>query len=138
MFRDRNLPRFYIDIDNPRLFYNLERHFNQMVLDTSEQRATALLYLITGKTKTPYHWGLVEKIKNGATLETLRKDILWLIGEEIKTGSASFYYKMATLLEIQNIIFPHKDSHFLNIHYTDQNDMRGVHRAGWQYVIDNI
>ena len=138
LFRERSLPRFYIDINNPKLFSNLEKYYHYINPITAEDKATSILYLITGKTKTIYHWGLTEKISAGIELQNLKKDIEWLIKEEIKNGDFAFYYKMANLLEIQSVIFPNKKDRFLNIHYIDQNDMRGVHRAGWQYVIDNI
>ena len=138
LFRERSLPRFYIDIQNPIIIQNLEKNFIELNPISPEDKASVILYYITGKIKTEYHWGMAEKFRMGATFQMLIKDYQWLISEEIKKGEPSFYYRMAELLKIHYIIFPNITDRFLNIHYTDQNDMRGFHRAGWQYVIDNI
>jgi hypothetical protein len=80
----------------------------------------------------------MKKMEEGQTPFTLVSDLEWLINEHIKNGPPAFYYKMAHYLEINSLIFEKNRGKFLNIHYIDQNDMRGVHRAGWQYVIDGI
>jgi polysaccharide pyruvyl transferase WcaK-like protein len=101
--------------------------------------AIVLLYLITGHLKTPYQWGLVEKMSNGATIDTLSDDIVWLIDEQVKTGSMAFYAKVYSYLHKNfSSTIPAIPSHPINIHYMDQNDMKGVHRSGWEYVIHHI
>lgn len=104
-----------------------------------EYNATVLLFLITGKLKTPYHWGLVEKMRDGATIDSLRDDIDWVIGEQVRIGEYAFYWRVLSYLgiecEVAPRVIPQKRLH---IHYIDQNDMKGVHRAGWEYVIHHI
>jgi polysaccharide pyruvyl transferase WcaK-like protein len=104
-----------------------------------EFNATLLLYLITGKMKTQYHWGLSEKIASGATIQGLSGDIDWLIQEQIKIGSYAFYWKVISYIGMEyELATPMTRDRCIHIHYMDQNDMKGVHRAGWEYVIDHI
>jgi len=138
----RKLPRFYIDLNGlfEKIFNNIYLKFLlKFECNNHDYNAKLILYLITGKLKTEYHWGLYEKFKTCSDVLKYKEDIKWIINEEIKKGSTSFYLKMAELLNITNIIIPNCDEKsFVNINYMDQNDMRGVHRSGWQYVIDAI
>ena len=139
IFKERNTPRFYINIQNKLLYPNIiEKYMCNYKLDNHDFNSKLLIYLITGKTNSHYEWGLIKKMEEGHTPLTLLKDIDWLITEQIKNGTQSFYYKMANILQLDSIIFEKKKGKFLNIHYIDQNDMKGVHRAGWQYVINHI
>lgn len=142
LLKKRNLPRFYIDLNT-----YFDKIYNYIYLkfllkcerDNHDYNATLILYIITGKLKTPYHWGLCEKFKNDNDIHKYKEDIRWIINEEMKEDNISFYMKMSELLNINNIIIPKCDQKsFINISYVDQNDMRGVHRSGWQYVIDAI
>ena len=139
IFRERNLPRFYIDVKNPILITNLKKQYDTYAIDGDyEYNSQLLIYLITGKITTEYQWGLQKKMEISSSFITIEADIKWLISEQIKNGSPAFFYKMANYLEINNLIFQKIPGKFLNIHYIDQNDMRGVHRSGWQFVIDSI
>lgn len=139
IFRERNLPRFFIDIQNPIILSNITKNYYTIAKNGEHAfNARLLLYLITGKINTEYQWGLMKKMETAGTLYNFNSDIEWLIYEQIKTGSPAFFYKMAHHQQIDNIIFEKKRGKFLNIHYIDQNDMRGVHRSGWQFVIDAI
>ena len=139
LFKERNTPRFYIDTKNNALNTNiLNLYVCQYKPNNHEFNSKLLIYLMTGKINSEYQWGLFKKMEEGQTPFTLIKDFEWVINEQIKIGNSAFYYKMAHLLEFSNIIFEKKKGKFLNVHYIDQNDMKGVHRSGWQYVINNI
>jgi len=139
LFKTRNTPRFYINIQNKSIYKNIhDKYLSQYQPNNHDFNSKLLIYLITGKTNSEYHWGLMKKMEEGHTPNTLIKDIEWLMHEQIKNGTLSFYYKIAHLLQLDSIIFEKKKGKFLNIHYIDQNDMKGVHRAGWQYVINHI
>ena len=139
IFRERNLPRFFIDLTNPILITNLKKQYDTYVIDGDyENNSRLLIYLITGKMNTEYQWGLQKKMEISSLFNTIEDDIKWLITEQIKNGFPAFFLKMANYLEINNLIFQKIPGKILNIHYIDQNDMRGVHRSGWQYVIDSI
>jgi polysaccharide pyruvyl transferase WcaK-like protein len=135
----RQIPRFPINHMMDRIITGMREKFMKHTRENDDSfNATLLLYLITGRLQTVYHWGLTEKFAEGKTFDMLRGDIEWLIQEQIKEGSYSFYYKMAHYMGIKNEYKIPKQGHMINIHYMDQNDMKGVHRAGWQYVISHI
>ena len=139
IFRERNIPRFYIDTKNPLILPNIIKEYLKFTITNDHEfNSRLLIYLITGKINSNYEWGLMKKMEDGQTPFTLVSDLEWLINEHIKNGPPAFYYKMAHYLEINSLIFEKNRGKFLNIHYIDQNDMRGVHRSGWQYVIDGI
>jgi hypothetical protein len=141
IFKERNTPRFYINIDNKNdsLYSSIMNTYSSQSKENNHDfNSKLLIYLITGKTNSEYQWGLMKKMEEGHKPENLLNNIEWLLNEQIKMGTYSFYYKMAHLIQLDSIIFEKKKGKFLNIHYIDQNDMRGVHRAGWQYVINNI
>jgi polysaccharide pyruvyl transferase WcaK-like protein len=137
----RHLPRVPInDTVKTTLITNISELYTMYSRkDDNAFNATLLLYLITGKMKTQYHWGLCEKIASGATIQTLAGDIDWLIQEQIKIGNYAFYWKVISYLGMDyELSTPMTRSRCIHIHYMDQNDMKGVHRAGWEYVIDHI
>ena len=130
----RNIPKFYINTDDDNLIKKIISIYDFYKTDNNIFNATLLLYLITGKLKTTYHWGLVEKMNNN-DISHLISDINWLIKEEIKIGNNSFFYKMSKYTNY-DVNYTNKKS--INIHYFNQDDMKGLHRAGWEYVISNI
>jgi polysaccharide pyruvyl transferase WcaK-like protein len=111
---------------------------NKHIKGDHEFNASLLLYLLLGYAKSPYHWGLQQKLMSGATVETLILDLHWLVTEEIKAGGLCFYNKAIEYLNLGSIIYNHQTERCLNIYHFDQNDMKGVHRSGWQYVIEAI
>ena len=131
----RNLPKYYIDIDQQNIYNKLINKYNIYKTEDNAINASILLYLITGKLKTSYQWGLTEKMNENNNIINLQEDIKWLIKEEIKKGDNSFYYKMSEYTNY-NIDYTYKNG--INIHYFNQNDMKGLHRAGWEYVINHL
>lgn len=135
----RQIPRLPIGHAKEKIIDAIEKKFVKSMREKDDSfNATLLLYLITGRLQTVYHWGLTEKFAEGKDIRMLRGDIDWLIHEQIKEGNYAFYYKMTHYMGIKNECHIPPSSRLLNIHYMDQNDMKGVHRAGWQYVIGHI
>jgi hypothetical protein len=140
IFRERHLPRFYLDVSKPNMIINIKKMYDKYVIENDHDfNAKMLIYLLTGKMNSEYQWGLMKKMEQyGGGLNQIENEIKWLIAEQIKEGNPAFFYKMAAYFEIDGCLFEKQQGKFLNIHFIDQNDMRGVHRAGWQYVIDGI
>ena len=131
----RNTPRYYINLNENSIFNKIIIKYNKLSISNNHDfNATLLIYLITGKLKSNYHWGLMNKLKNNS-INTLIDDIRWLINEEIKIGDLSFYYIMSNYT---NYNFNYVSNKFINIHYFNQSDMKGLHRSGWEFVISNI
>jgi polysaccharide pyruvyl transferase WcaK-like protein len=136
MLNIRLLPKYYINIDDEIIYKKLIAKYKLFASNNNDFNATLLLYLITGKLKSSYHWGLLSKLNSGKYIDDLKDDIKWLINEEIKAGNNTFYYKMVEYVnyDIDYI----KCGKNINIHYFNQDDMKGLHRSGWEYVISNI
>lgn len=133
------LPRIPLIASIPKILDAICNKFKEHTTEGDHGfNASLLIYLITGRLQTPYHWGLTEKFAQGNNIDGLRGDIEWLIKEQIKEGNYAFYYKMTHYLGLKNELLNPVGGRMLNIHYMDQNDMKGVHRAGWQYVIGNM
>jgi polysaccharide pyruvyl transferase WcaK-like protein len=141
IFRERHLPRFALDVNNSKLFQNINKWYTQYAINSNhDHNSKILIYLLTGRHNSEYQWGLMKKMEslNMTELAHIENEVRWLITEQIKLGTYPFFYKMAHYNEIDGCLFEKQSGKFLNIHYIDQNDMRGVHRSGWQYVIDGI
>ena len=139
MLNTRSLPKYYINVDEDNIYNKListnKSYLSNQQLICNDFNATLLLYLITGKLKTEYHWGLLSKLNSGKNIDDLKDDIKWLIKEEIKKGTATFYYKMSSYV---NYNMGYTIAKGINIHYFNQNDMKGLHRSGWEYVISHL
>jgi hypothetical protein len=89
------------------------------------------MYFLTKTLITDYSFGLQQKINKGIT--KLKDDIYWLINDNILNNNINFYNAVGEIL--------HKKFNpdgIINITYINQNDYKGLHRSGWQYVIDNL
>jgi polysaccharide pyruvyl transferase WcaK-like protein len=131
----RSLPKYFINTDDDIIYKKIINKYNLLSNNDKDYNTKLLLYLITGKLKTEYYWGLLSKLDNGKNINELKEDIKWLIKEEIKKGDNTFYYKMVEYTNYNINYIPEKG---INIHYFSQDDMKGLHRAGWEYVISNI
>lgn len=125
--------KFNIILSQINLYYLLKFSTNDF-----DYNASLLLYLTIGHTKSPYHWGLSKKLSTGITIHNLANDIKWLIFEEMKSSSKSVYYKLLNYLNLGSVFYPIRNDRCLNIYHYEQNDMKDIHRSGWQYVINNI
>ena len=131
---------FFIKTNKFNIIFNQIklRYLFQFKTHDFDFNATLLLYLILGYTKSPYQWGLSEKLKSGCVIDDMVNDIKWLIIEEMKSCGKSTYYKLLDYLGVGSIMYPLHNDRCINIYQYEQNDMKNVHRAGWQYVINGI
>jgi hypothetical protein len=132
---------FYLNINTKfkMIFNKMRLHYlSKVTINDYEFNASLLLYLILGYIKSKYHWGLAAKLRSGALIDNMENDIKWLITEEMKSCTKSTYCKLLDYLEIGKTIYPLHDMRCLNIYHYEQNDMKDIHRSGWQYVINGI
>ena len=132
---------FYINIDSKfNIIYNqIYLHYlSKITSNDFDFNVNLLIYLVLGNTKSPYHWGLSEKLRSGGLIENMANDIKWLILEEMKSSGKSTYYKLLNYLNMGSIMYPTRNERCINIYHYEQNDMKDIHRSGWQYVINGI
>lgn len=132
---------FYIDIHSKFniIFNNIYlSYLSKINSNDFDFNINLLIYLVLGNTKSPYYWGLSEKIRSGALIQDMGNDIKWLILEEMKLSNKSTYYKLLNYLNMGSILYPSCNERCLNIYHYEQNDMKDIHRSGWQYVINGI
>ena len=99
-------------------------------LTTSQAKAQFILFSLLREIDTEYEFGLAEKITDGMSVSKLKADIGWLIAEAILHGNPMIYY-----------LSPHKlplSEGWLNINYINQDNYKGLHRAGWSYVVQHL
>jgi len=96
----------------------------------SQDKAQFILFCLFREISTAYEYGLAEKITDGMTVSKLKADIGWLINEAILRGNRMIYY-----------LSPHRlplSDGWLNINYINQDNYKGLHRAGWSYVVQHL
>ncbi len=132
-FKNRSQNTFYIEPKNYQLMYdNIVNKFNKLKVDDDDWlNSQIVIFTLTKALHNEYIYGLHEKINKG--IESLRGDIYWLINDCILHKNMFMYESMAELID-------HKfnTTGKLNIKYINQNDYKGLHRSGWQYVVDSL
>ncbi len=132
-FKNRTENTFYIEPKNYELMYdNICNKYNKInVEDDNWLNSQIITFMLTKSLNNEYNYGLHEKINKG--IGALKGDIYWLINDCILHKNIFFYQSMAELID-------HKfnTSGKININYINQNDYKGLHRAGWQYVVDSL
>jgi hypothetical protein len=96
---------------------------------TGNDKAMFVLFCLLREFNTEYEYGLAEKIKKGMSLNELKNDINWLINEAILRGNRMIYYLNAEASPVGK---------GFNINYINQDNYKGLHRAGWSYVVDHL
>ena len=92
---------------------------------------TQLLNFILMKSlDTSYSYGIQQKIHKD--IENLKNDIFWLINDNIIHKNIVFFDNISCILNKNN------KKGLINITYIDQNEYKGLHRAGWQFVVDKL
>jgi hypothetical protein len=145
-------PNVYLSIQkyNTPFYVNIHSKFNyiynqirlrfllRMTTNDFDFNASLLLYVTLGYTKSQYQWGLSQKLQSGGSIDNMGNDIKWLILEEMKSSGKSAYYKLLDYLGVGSIMYHKHNERCINIYHYEQNDMKDVHRSGWQYVINGI
>ena len=131
-FMNKKDNTFYIDKKTFEYIYNkLKDFYNKYKTNDNYFNAQIVIFFLMRTLENEYIYGLNEKIYMG--LDKLKDDIYWLINDCIIRKNLMFYESVSELLN-KNI----NDNKCINIKYLDQNDYKDLHRAGWQYVVDNI
>ena len=99
--------------------------------DNNDFNTRIITFYFTKSIENDYNFGLSEKIHMG--MEKLRGDIYWLINDCILNKNLFFYDTICHLFG-----YKYNLDGKINIRYINQNDYKGLHRSGWQYVVDNL
>jgi len=135
----RTEPPFYIDnrdiyklVDHYQTYY--KKHSSK-TKDSYDFNANLILFLLNRTINSEAHYGLKNKLYRG--IDNLQADLKWLINENMKDNNILFYYAANDILKkIPRTINIKKNK--LNMNFISQYDMKGLHRSGWQYVLENI
>jgi len=104
----------------------IRNHLNNVKKDAMVE---AIMYKLVGNCKTPYNWGLADAVVKPDCV--LHEHIEWVVND-------MFW---------GNIVSPNKElllntnpinNRYLNLDYFMNSDLRGVHRSGWQFVMDSL
>jgi len=131
-FEDKKENIFYLEPKNYPIIYDfILKKYDILKTDDKIFNTQIVTFYFTRALDNKYNFGLEEKINKG--LDNLRGDIYWLINDCIKDKNMYFYESVAELLNINmHIEKP------LNIRFINQDDYKGLHRSGWQYVVDHL
>ena len=131
-FTNRNENIFYIDNNILEIVYNkLVIFYNTHKTNDDWFNTQIIVFFLTGILENDYTYGLNEKIHK--PIEELKNDMYWLMDDCINKKNLMFYEKVSHI--IGKVYNPYCD---INIKFIDQNDYKGLHRSGWQYVVDNL
>jgi polysaccharide pyruvyl transferase WcaK-like protein len=124
---------FYIEPQYYNKIYDyLLQRFNKLKENENDYFNTQIVtFFFTKKLENDYNYGLSEKINKG--IENLKNDIFWLINDSILQKNLYFYENLIETFNIKSI-----KKGKLNIRYINQSDYVGLHRSGWQYVVDEL
>jgi hypothetical protein len=131
-FTDKKENTFYIDKNTYEYIYiKLKEFYNSHKINDNNFNAQIIIFFLMRTINNEYLYGLQEKIFKG--LDKLKDDIFWLINDCIIKKNLMFYETVSELLKRE--INP---DGIINIKFLDQNDYKDLHRAGWQYIVDNL
>jgi hypothetical protein len=131
-FSNRNENIFYIDKNILDTVYNkLVIFYNQHKTNDDWFNTQIIIFFLTGTLENDYIYGLNEKIHK--PIEELKNDMYWLMDDCINKKNLMFYEKVSHIIGKTFNLYGD-----INIKFIDQNDYKGLHRSGWQYVVDNL
>jgi hypothetical protein len=124
---------FYIDKKSFDMIYNYICYkFKQYNTKNDDYFNTQIVtHFLMGTLENEYTFGLNDKIHKG--IDNLKNDIYWLINDCIIQKNLTFYNRVSDILNKK-----FNPDGLININYINQNDYKGLHRSGWQYVVDNL
>ena len=141
---------FYIEPKNYWIIFNyIINQFNKLKEKNNNDDITAntwfntqiITFFFTRSLENDYNFGLSEKISKG--IENLKEDIYWLITDSIQKKNLYFYNSVSDIFNMPNNsnnsnYQNNKNDIEINIQFINQNDYKGLHRSGWQYVVDSL
>lgn len=113
-----NYPIFETEQQINNQIYEIKQLINN--ISDFDLKTQIILYKITGNPYSCYYYGLSSKINNC----NLDEEIKWLIKD---------FNEKSKIITEKKIIKP-----LFNLSYIHQNKLKGFHRSGWSYVIDNL
>ena len=151
-FKPRHKSTFYLDLDldldldpaKAGIFKKLVKAFNAHSFATAADKSRFILFFLMRSIQNEYSYGLQEKIaeRNITDLTVLKDDIQWLINDCILKKNLMFYEALKghgmgigpertpTAAQTSRLSY--------NFCYIDQDNYKGLHRAGWSYVVDHL
>jgi polysaccharide pyruvyl transferase WcaK-like protein len=127
---------YYVSNSDFTIIYNyIMKTFNKYkIKDDNDFNTEIILYNLIKTYNSNYHYGLSKCLESGQ--DVIKNNIFWLINDFIEKGNIYFYESFSKLL---NKPLKYLDNTFkINITHFNQNDMSGLHRSGWQYVINSL
>jgi hypothetical protein len=133
----RKNPPFYLTNKDYKTLIDTYIHQYKILASTDDEdyNCNVILYLLNRSIDSEYHYGLKQKIFKG--IDNLSSDLRWLINDLINKNSLLFYYTANAILN-KIEIKAKKNFNKINMNFINQFDMRGLHRSGWTYVLDNL
>lgn len=132
-YLNKNENTFYIEPELYNLIYKyLINIYDELKIENDNWfNSLIITFYFTKSLNNDYTYGLSNKIHYG--LAKLKNDIYWLINDCILTKNLYFY---ESVIEHTNMNI--KKDGLINIRYINQYDYKGLHRAGWEYVVSNL
>jgi hypothetical protein len=129
---------FYI---NPNTDYDIiynklvEKYYRLKSSSNDSFNSTIIIFTLMRSLINDYTHGLNQKIYKG--INNLKNDIFWLIEDNIKKQNFEFFEAIGDILgyKFERNVRPNEK---IDIKYINQNDLAGLHRSGWQYVVNAL
>lgn len=121
-------------IINNLIFYKPKKSFimpDIKYLTNCQDIAEAITFQISRTREQPYTWGLAQNLEKAGFLSNMESDsiindnVKWIL-ENMKLEIPEMFSKV-----------PLEKRHF-NLRFVNQNILSGIHRSGWQFVVDNL
>jgi polysaccharide pyruvyl transferase WcaK-like protein len=127
---------YYISNAEYIIIYNYitQLYTTHKTADDNDINTELILFNLIKTYNSDYYYGLSKCLSSSA--DNIRDNIYWLISDFIQKGNIYFYETFSQLLN-KRLIYKNNDLN-INITYMNQNDMNGLHRSGWQYVVNNL
>jgi len=149
----RTEPPYYINNKDVKklidYYCNIYETFKSEIDGDDDYNCNIILYNLNRTLDSEYHFGLKEKLYKG--IQNLHPELRWLINDNIIKNNIQFYYAANSILkkiqvngEINRVNGVNRVNgeingvYKINMHFINQFDMRGLHRSGWTYVLDNM
>lgn len=132
-FKTKSENIFYIEPQYYQKIYNyiVDNYNKYKTSDNNWLNTQIITFFFTRKLENDYNYGLNEKIDKG--IENLKNDILWLINDSIFKRNLYFYENLIEIFNLKVI----KNGN-INVRFINQSDYKGLHRSGWQYVVNEL
>ena len=129
---------FYVNpnTDYEIIYKNLYEKYNKIKSSMNDSfNTTIIIFTLMRSLHNDYTYGLNEKIYKG--IHHLKNDICWLIEDNIRKQNFEFFEAIGDLLgyKFERNVRPNEK---INIKYINQNDLAGLHRSGWQSVVNSL